>query len=293
MVDQFVIGFKTQKWWGTLAAADFFLGGTGAGTFLLAMYLGSVLGMVIGWLAVAAGAIVLLIDLGRPGRFIRAGSRLGRSWISRGVFLTSLFLLFGFLRVTGQDNGSLPWGTSTDLGLAIGVLAAIGGVGVMMYTGFLLSHSPAIPFWNTTLLPLLFAVYGLSCGAGVVMVALSLGGGRPAYASLVQPASLWLLGVSLVLTWVYLLTMASSTVAARESVRMLLRGPLWVEFLIGVTLVGLVAPLALVALVTLSSAPAAAPSPVLALAGVLALVGGYLFRRSILRAGVYPPVIDL
>ncbi|MDP2726177.1 MAG: NrfD/PsrC family molybdoenzyme membrane anchor subunit, partial [Dehalococcoidia bacterium] len=137
MVDQFTIRFKTQSHWTSLAAIDFFLGGTGAGTFLLSMYLNVVVGMVIGWIAVALGALALLIDLGRPERFLRAGSQLGKSWISRGVIFTGLFLVFGILRLAPELLAGLPWGPATGLGQAIGVVVTLGAIGVMMYTGFL------------------------------------------------------------------------------------------------------------------------------------------------------------
>ncbi len=293
MVDQFVIGFKTQKWWGSLAAIDFFLGGTGGGTFILSMYLGLPFGMVLGWIAVALGAVALLIDLGRPDRFLRAGSQVARSWISRGVVFTTLFLVFGLLRMAPEWLTGLAWGSSTGLGQAIGVVAALGALGVMMYTGFLLSHSPSIPFWNTTLLPLLFALYGFACGAGVLLVALPSLGGRAADLKSAAVIGIALFAACLVFLWIYLLTMASSTVAAKESVRMLVRAQLSVPFLIGVNLVGLVVPLVLAASVYLADPGFAAASPALAAAGLLALIGGYLFRYSLLRAGVYPPVIDL
>lgn len=293
MVDQFIIGFKTQKWWGTLAAIDFFLGGTGAGTFILSMYLGIPSGMLLGWIAVALGAIALLVDLGRPDRFIRAGSQVGRSWISRGVVSTMLFLIFGILRMAPEWLTALPWGGTTGLGTAIGIVAALGALGVMMYTGFLLSQSPSIPFWNTTLLPLLFALYGFACGAGVLFtlspILLGSGGSFRTASNL----GIALLAASLVFLWIYVLTMATSTVATRESVRLLVKGELSVLFLLGVILVGLVIPIILLAAVYLTGYDSASTSAALVVAGVLVLVGGYLFRYSVLKAGVYPPVIDL
>lgn len=286
MIDQFVIGFKTQRSWGSLAATDFFLGGTGAGTFILSMYLGILPGMIIGWVAVALGAVALLIDLGRPDRFLRAGSRIASSWISRGVICTGVFLLFGILRLAAAIATSLPWGASSGLGQAIGVAATLGALGVMLYTGFLLSQSPSIPFWNTTMLPLLFALSAFSCGIGVVLVLAALG--QVVDFKSVEVVGAGLFGVSLVFLWVYILSMSSSTVAAKESVKMLMSGRLAMSFLIGVNVIGLAIPLILAAAAYLGGT-----SAILLLAGILALVGGYLFRDSMLKAGVYPPVIDL
>ncbi|MBI4318331.1 MAG: polysulfide reductase NrfD, partial [Chloroflexi bacterium] len=184
-----------------------------------------------------------------------------------------------------------PWSRGSGLGQAIGVIAALGAVGVVMYTGFLLSHSPSIPFWNTTLLPLLFASSALTCGAGAVYVMLPVLDGRAVDVRSVAAMGIVLLGVNVVSLWVYMVNMYTSTVAARESVRLLLRGNLAVAFLAGVIGVGLVIPLVLTVTAYLAGGGLAAVAPVLAVAGVLTLVGGYLFRHCMLKAGIYAPIL--
>lgn len=293
MIEQFTIRSKAQRGWTSLTAIDFFLGGTGAGAFVLSMYLDLVAGMVVGWLAVALGALALLADLGRPERFWRAASQPGHSWMSRGTIFAILFLLFGLLRLAPQWLAGLPWGPATGLGQALAVVTTLAALGVMMYTGFLLSHSPAIPFWNATLLPLLFALYAFTCGMGVLLVLLPALGERALDLRLVEVLAMSLLFASLVFLWVYMLNMASSTSAAKESVRLLVAGPLALPFLGGVTLVGLIIPLALTVFTYLANMGFGAASATLAVAGVLTLIGGYLFRHSILKAGVYPPVMDV
>ncbi|MBI2954455.1 MAG: polysulfide reductase NrfD, partial [Chloroflexi bacterium] len=84
--------------------------------------------------------------------------------------------------------------------------------------------------------------------------------------------------------------MQFSTVAARESVRMLVSGSLAMPFVLGVTAIGLVIPLILTAL-ALAGWLGSGASTVIALAGLLMLVGGFLFRRCMLKAGVYAPII--
>ncbi len=104
----------------------------------------------------------------------------------------------------------------------------------------------------------------------------------------VEIVGIGLSAACLVFLWVYLLSMGSATIAAKESVRILANGQLAAMFLLGVNLVGLVIPLILTAIAYTSSV-----TGVLVVAGILALVGGYLFRHSMLMAGVYPPIIDL
>ncbi|MBI4316876.1 MAG: polysulfide reductase NrfD [Chloroflexi bacterium] len=291
MVGQFTIGFKPQRLWTTLAAIDFFLGGTGAGAFLMAVYLGIGEGTTVGLVAVALGAIALLADLGRPERFWRAGSKVLVSWISRGVACTTVFMVFGVLYVVPDWVGGLPWSRGNFVGQGIGVIAAMGAVGVMMYTGFLLSHSPSIPFWNTTLLPLLFASSALASGAAALFVMLPVVDGRALDVKSMEVMGIGLLATNVVFLWVYVLNMYSSTIAAKASVRLLVRGNLAVPFLLGVTVVGQIIPLLLTTYAYLAGDVFATPRLLLPLAGVLALIGGYLFRRCMLKAGLYAPVL--
>ena len=86
---------------------------------------------------------------------------------------------------------------------------------------------------------------------------------------------------NLLLMAVHMLAMHRAGGASRESVRLLNRGPLGWTFWIGVVLVGMIAPLLLVAL-----------GQSVALAGSGLLVGTFLFRYCVLMAGVYvPPVL--
>ncbi len=291
MVGQFTIGFRPQRVWTSLAAIDFFLGGTGAGAFLIAAYYGIREGTTLGLVAVALGAVALLTDLGTPERFWRAGSKVRVSWISRGVACTAVFVIFGVLYVSPDWVSGLPWNRASLVGQGVGVIAAIGAVGVMMYTGFLLSHSPSIPFWNTTLLPLLFASSALASGMATLFVMLPLVDGRTLDVTSVETMGIALLATHVVFLWVYVLNMHSSTVAAKASVRLLVRGDLAVLFLPGVVLIGQIIPLVLTTAAYLAGDALAAQHLVLPLAGILALIGSYLFRHCMLKAGLYAPVL--
>ncbi len=77
--------------------------------------------------------------------------------------------------------------------------------------------------------------------------------------------------------------MKGSTVASREAVRRLSEGALGWAFGIGVVLVGMVIPFLVVVW-----APSAG-----VLAGLLILVGSFLFRYCVLKAGVYAPLYAL
>ncbi len=290
MVDKFTVGFKPQNKWGWLAALDFFLGGTGAGAFLISMYFGINAGMIVGLIAVALGAMALLLDLGRPERFWKALTRVAFSWISRGTIFTAIFLVFGVLYIAPEFINGLFWSRETGLGQAIGLVAALGGIGVIIYTGFLLAHSASIPFWNTPLLPLLFVLFALITGAGALFMVLPFQGQLSIDIKSLQIMNILLLTATFVVLWIYIFNMFYSTLASRESVRLLLRGSLSWPFLVWVNAFGLIMPLAMTILIYAAGAGLSSSASVLFVAGALALLGGFYFRYSILKAGVYAPL---
>jgi len=240
---------------------------------------------MVGLIIVAVGTNgAFLIDLGRPERFWRVFLRPLSSWISRGVFLITSLLFFGVLSLAPHWVG-VPWGTDSGLGrafLGIGMAAALG---VMMYTGFVLSYSPAIPFWNTSLLPILVVLYALmGSNAAIFAMAYTLSGLNM---MLMEQVEIGLILTSLVMLFVYLTTVSYSTVAAKKSVAMLVRGELAGLFLGGVVLVGLLVPLGVALAIYWGEVSANVASPLLAVAGLVELGGGFIFRYCLLRAGVY------
>ena len=85
-----------QEEWKGLIGIYLFLGGVGGGAYVVAG-LGSLLteawapvvtaGLWVSWLAVGIGILFLASHLGKPFRAPLAMSKLGSSWISRGVWI--------------------------------------------------------------------------------------------------------------------------------------------------------------------------------------------------------------
>jgi formate-dependent nitrite reductase membrane component NrfD len=93
----------------------------------------------------------------------------------------------------------------------------------------------------------------------------------------------------LLLLMAHLSVMSGSAVAARASIRMLTRGRWAPLFLGGVIGAGLIVPLLFVPLAGASGLQAVfAVTAVLAL---LRLLGDYLFRFLVIRAGMYDPLL--
>lgn len=288
-LDLTVNAYNQQREWRHLILFAFFLGGLGTGTFIISTALGLVSGSITGYLLTVVGKnLCHLLYLGRPERFWRMLMRPRTSWIARGAIGILIFSVTG-LPVILHQLQVLTLGPELYWTLVAVSFAA--GFWVMLYTGFVMSASPSIPAWNSTLVPLLFVLYGFLGGLDIILVILGLQGGRAGDLLVaVTTLELWELGLLLcacLLTVMYVAIMSTGTRTTREAARRLLRGELAVIFLGGVVGFGLLIPLALTVLgLWLGPLPIAQ-----ILTGLLALSGSLLFRWALLRVGLYAPLI--
>ena len=294
-IEEFVVDFRPQTEWGWLVVIAFFLAGIGSGLFFMSQLVGTwakINSPAIGALGVAIVAIgtsiVFITDLGRWGRFWRVLANPATSWISRGVLLIILFTLFAALTLLAQSGAGMPW-SDTSLGQVFRTLAFLAAFGVMAYSGFVLSFSPAIPFWNGTLLPLFFILYALMGGLAAIFASLPFLG-QGVNLPLLEVIEFWLIISAIAFFSIYLLNMGYSTAAARRAVRLLLKGELALTFLGGVLVLGLIVPLAITLFVYLADLSLVPASTWLAIAGAFELFGGVLFRHTFIRAGIYEPL---
>lgn len=280
MVHEFNTELVAQEEWGWLLALDLFFAGMGAALFLFFLMFS-----LPPWVALLAlgfvvlGAIILFLELGHPLRAWRALARPFSSWISRGVILVAVFLIFGAL-CSASAFDSLAWlaPESEAAKRIIAALAAISALFVILYPGFVLAASPSIPFWNSPLLPVLFLTHSLMVASGLLLLLASLGLASGHLQGLRFLGEVLII-VNLALGIIYLTVSRSSGLAQRESVRRLKKGFLGLLFQGGVMLAGMVIPLLMV--IWLPSG--------LAFAGLFMLIGGLLFRYCLLKAGVYVP----
>lgn len=284
-LDEFLIDVKPQKEWGWMVITYLFLGGAGAGLFLASLYIGHPWAEGLGLLLLLVGTLFLLLDLGRPERFWRAFFRARTSWISRGCyFITALTLLGGLdlvLQASGSDAGAV-W--------LVKVGAAIAAVAVMVYTGFVLSPSPAIPFWNSTFFPVIFFAYSLLAGIDFLILASPVLPPPAIDLARLEKVQFGLVVLCLLMVMSHLSVMSSSAIAARKSIQLLTRGKWGMLFLGGVIGVGLVLPL-LLASPVLWQPSFQTMFAITALLALLRLFGDYLFRFLVIRAGLYDPLL--
>ncbi|MFH0947036.1 MAG: DmsC/YnfH family molybdoenzyme membrane anchor subunit [Planctomycetota bacterium] len=288
--------FQTS-WLGSVAAY-LFLGGLGAGAYVVAAT-ASLLGddwapvtnagLTISFPLVITGLIFLLAHLGSPKRAHRSAARLGSSWISRGVVIISIFMALSVIHFLGQVT---PLGFVADAaeGSALKVVLPIAGIIfgllVTLYTGALLSASKGFPLWRTGVLPVLFMVSALFTGLLGTMIAVAIVGASKITVMQFQDLALAGAGLALVelLVIFFFLHTAYRTTDSREGAESMATSPI---FIFGDLLMGLLVPMIVLLMMyfKMGAASTTALAATGAVAGVLGLIGGFLLRFSVLSAG--------
>jgi len=289
-----------QKSWGLLVVIYVFLAGCGGGVFLFSYGLSLLqwcepvarIGLVAGPALVAIGSIMLIFDLGSPTRCYRLFTTprtLVSSWMVRGSWILSLFMILGLAYGLPWFTlfAWLPWSRTSVAGSLIGVAAAFFAVFVPIYPGLLLGVIKSIPLWNTPALPLLFFFSGLDTGVAVLTLVSAVipeAVGVKGF-HLFAGADVVLIALLFIALLVYIELTRQRGETAVQSVYLLKR-PL---FIIGVVLLGMLVPLALLIINTMMSGNVLMV-PIEALAGILVLIGGLLLRYSVITSGVRLPV---
>ena len=191
--------------WGWLIAIYLFLGGMGAGSFLVASIFElsgirykydfcptSMAGAGVSGPLILIGTLLLIFDLGAglrepwriPLMFLNFSSVM--TW---GIWVLTLFLptcfVYFALELMHVHPGILAWVRDKQNKLPKRlrlvpetlpyrrikrVVCSVGivlALGTALYTGILLAVVEAIPFWNTAVLPVLFLVSAISTGMGL------------------------------------------------------------------------------------------------------------------------------
>ncbi len=284
---------QLQQEWSWQIAIYLFLGGVGGGAYTIGAinsFLGEHLGLAttIGlWIAFPAlliGTIFLITDLGSPSRALLAGKKPGTSWIARGTWIISIFMVLSFVHLVLDRFTSV--GQAGGNGLLLDVIAGAGivfAVGTMAYTGILLGASKGIPFWRTGVVPVVFVISALVTGHFALMLGMILAGGADAAAGM-QTMALEAVGMVVleVLAIFFFLQAAYKVPDSRESAERLLRKRM---FVVGYFILGLAAPLVLMVIVHNAGGGG---SGLVALGAVLGLIGGLILRQAVLICGALP-----
>jgi sulfite dehydrogenase (quinone) subunit SoeC len=279
---RFAYGYYRQTFWNWLIGIAFFLGGVGAGLFVIALLTNHTAGMLAGYLIVVVGKNTAhMLFLGRPERFWRAAMRPDRSWIARGIWAMGLFGLTGLLLLLPRVFGT-AWQLSGWLNNAVTAVAILSAVIIMFYDGFVMNCSPGVAFWRTHLLPLLLLMYTTLGGTTLSLTIRELRGETaPGFLPNLEHG---LLVVNFVLLAAYLARMSRSLPAARETLRQWLSGPYAGAFFGLVLLVGLLATL----LLSVVQNQVHTTGFVLLIAAC-ELTGDFTLMMVLLKSGLFPP----
>jgi formate-dependent nitrite reductase membrane component NrfD len=291
--DTFEVGYNPQKEWAWLITAAFFLGEVGAGLFLVSLFLPgkvSLWSAILGWLIVAVGKnFTHFIYLGKPWRFWRMVFRPQTSWISRGFYATvalcGLGLVYIILKWLQIYAGASPTILSNLIMYVSGFCAFV----VMIYDGIVMTYSPSLPLWNSSLLPILRLSYATMGGVTLSLLIAAIPSIAPTLSEVQREmlANLerWLIIANLIMIIVYILTLTYSVATAKESAYLIVKEKYPVVFWFGVVLVGLVVIFLLPAIVTTHSLN------LLIFVALCELIGDFCILFLLIRAGVYSPLM--
>lgn len=272
--------------WGGMLAADFFFAGMGGGMLLIAgiadLALGagrtSLLTNILAPLFIAAGASLLILELGRPFQAWRVFLN-PKAILTFGAWNMSLAIVLG-LAYASFGIASLPWSGWNTARQIFALLSAVAGLVVATYPGVLLARHKARPFWTGPGMLAVFLVSSLvTAAAAHLLCGLLLPPADMGLQAILPGLVAGLLAFQL-LFWPLYLWIKHSGTTDREAAA----ARLWVDgkfanaYRYGLLLVGTLFPLVMLLL------PGAAPQ---ALAALLALTGGLLIRLLVVYSGAY------
>ena len=287
---------QLQHYWAWLIAVYLFLGGIGAGAYTIAavngflgneMELSTRVGLWIGFPALLIGCLCLLADLGSPTRAILAGVKVRTSWIARGTWVISAFMLLSLIHLALFLAGYRLSGEGSGVLTIVAVLGILTAVGTMAYTGLLLSAAKGIPFWRSGMVPVVFVVSALVTGHCSIMLGmLPFHEGPPGALQTmgIEAASLVALEVLAIALYLY---SAFKVAETRDSTLRILSNK---AFVFGYFVLGLAAPLALMLRLGLGmgGSTITQQAAVSAVGAVLGLAGGLILRWAVLKTGALP-----
>ena len=164
---------------------------------------------------------------------------------------------------------------NTSLVRAVGISNMTLGAMLGIYTGILLSALGARPLWNSSLLGPLFLISGLSTAAAFVHLIAR----DPYERVLLAKADNGFLGIEILLIFLFITGLLSSTDVHIKAAKLILTGPFAPVFLVFVVGLGIVIPLIIQ---SLAVSHRIRHTPI---APIMVIAGGFILRLVIVYAG--------
>lgn len=165
-----LIPAERQTLWGRLAVANFFLGGAGAGAYVVGTGLSGlerspILGVasILGPLLVIAGFLCVAAEAGRPLRGPFVLRKLESSWMSRELWAGGAFV------ACAAADLFLPW-------IGFRILAGLAALILILAQGFILRLACGVAAWDVPPMPVVFLTSGVLGGAGLLGIVSAVAG---------------------------------------------------------------------------------------------------------------------
>lgn len=282
--------YRPQREWaegrGFFLIVGHFVVGVAGGTWLFGLFFSNTDAMILSFVLACIGGLAHLGNLARPERAFKMMSQFRTSWVARGFWGLTFFLIGGFLVLVPVLLPGSFWASDGIIG-TIGLWLSIIGVVILIgYMGFVYTASKSIPFWNSPLHPVLYMSYAFRGGAAALLLVLA-ARGQPLDPGM-NLLQIWIgITATVIVLWILELQAAltSGDETAKKSVHELLAGRLAIYFYGGTLLIGLLVPVLLV-----TSYIDSLPSSIMALIGLASVIGDFFIKFSSIKAGIHLPV---
>jgi Fe-S-cluster-containing dehydrogenase component/formate-dependent nitrite reductase membrane component NrfD len=233
------------------------------------------IGAITAMLFLAATGILLIMDLGRPDRFLYVLLRpQWRSWLTRGAYIITVY---GGLLTAWMAASYFGFGNALRFIEPVAIVFAFLSA---VYTAFLFAQAKGRDFWQSPMLGLHMIIHALMAGFAIFLIASLRLAVSVEFVMVLTFATFATIVVHLI-TLAIELTTTHSTDDAHSVAKMITSGQFSRAFWLGMILVGNVLPMFL--LLTRNGFG-------FALAGVLILAGMYIGERIWVKA---PQLIPL
>lgn len=232
--------------WGWEVSAYILTKAIAAGAFLIPI-LGSFfmeipwevkqLGAVVSLIFLAVTGVLLIMDLGRPDRFLNVLFRpQWKSWLSRGAYIITAYgKILTLWFIASYFRLELLMKIIEPIAIVLALLTAV-------YTAFLFAQAKGRDFWQSPMLGLHMIIHSVMAGIAVFLVAsplLDVNIGVKMVLNFFAFATLSIHLISLAIE----LTTTHTTEDAHKTVKMIVSGEFAKKFWLGMILVGNVIPL--------------------------------------------------
>jgi Fe-S-cluster-containing dehydrogenase component/formate-dependent nitrite reductase membrane component NrfD len=234
--------------WGWEVSAYILTKAISAGAFFLPVLAGYFMavpwevkqfGAVVSFIFLAITGVLLVMDLGRPDRFLNVLFRPQfKSWLSRGAYIITAYgaVLTAWL-IASFFNLERVLKIIEPVGIVLALLTAV-------YTAFLFAQAKGRDFWQSPMLGLHMIIHSLMAGFAVFLIANPILDVNAGFRIVLNFMAIAVLVFHLI-TLAIELTTTHTTDDAHRTVKMITRGEFARKFWLGMILAGNVLPLVL------------------------------------------------